>query len=71
MAHIDEVGKFWIVTYPRKNSKLADICFEMDVIGLIRQVLGGLSENEIAAVYQSKAAAHLCANRLLNTLPRN
>jgi hypothetical protein len=56
---------FWVVTRPTENSELVDICFECGFAGLMRQVLGGLTEDEIVGVYADEEQAKEAAAKLL------
>lgn len=47
---LDEVGEFWVVTEPSKNSTLDDILFSTDVFGFVLQFKGGLRGEEILIV---------------------
>ena len=60
-----KIERFWVVTKPGPVSVLADVCFETDAKGLCRQVLGGLGENEIHALYTGRGEAEKEAKRLL------
>ena len=62
---INEVGKFWVVTKATKVSTLADIMFEIDPIGLARQFLGGLKEEEVLGIYKKKGTAKRHADQEL------
>lgn len=62
---VDQVGNFWIVTFPSDVSELADICWKIDVLGLIRQVNGGLRMENICGIYWSEAPAKEHAEKLL------
>jgi hypothetical protein len=65
MKAIDQIGYFWIVTFPNSVSELADICWDTNINGLIRQVNGGLKEEAIAGIYQNESQAKLHAEKLL------
>lgn len=53
----DTLGKFFIVTKPSKNSKLEDILVEVDLLGFLRQLKGGLTEEEIIGVFSLRGSA--------------
>lgn len=62
----DEVGRFWIVTYPwSKDTKLVDMLFETDIAGIGNQFRGGLESDDIHGVYKDKAKAEVDAMRLM------
>ena len=60
-----KIERFWIVTRPGPESVLADVCFETDAKGLCRQVMGGLGENDIHALYTGRREAGKEAKRIL------
>ncbi|MCX5784615.1 MAG: hypothetical protein NTX59_02905 [Elusimicrobia bacterium] len=60
-----KITKFWVVTKPGPESVLADICFEADAKGLARQFRGGLSEDDIHALYTGRGEAEKDAKRIL------
>jgi len=55
--------KFWCVTYPTRDSELADICFETSLRSIERQIKGGLTIAENPTIFteraEAEAAAHL------------
>ena len=61
----DQVGRFWVVTLPTDLSELNDILFETDLLGIMRQTLGGLKEEDIAGIYCDHDTALACACKLL------
>jgi hypothetical protein len=63
---VDEIGRFWVVTKPTKNSELGDIFFETDLFGFVLQMKGGLKENEIIGVYKNEGKAKKEAEKLLS-----
>jgi len=62
MSRLDLI---WVVTAPRKGSQLADIVFSATPTELIRQVRGGLSENEEPAFFDNTGDAVLEGTRRL------
>lgn len=48
---------FWVVTIPNKNSTIEDIVFVTNSQGLVRQVKGGLTENEMYGIYTEEYGA--------------
>ena len=61
-----KVKKLWIVTKPTPDSELSDILFETDMEGLERQFRGGLTPEEIFAVYIDEGEASIDAIMLLD-----
>jgi hypothetical protein len=61
--------RFWLVTKPSPVSELCDVCFPCTFDGMIRQVRGGLQEDEIVAVYADEGEARKAAERLLGRFP--
>lgn len=53
----DTLGKFFIVTKPSKKSKLEDILIELDLPGFMKQLKGGLTEEEIIGVFSLRGSA--------------
>jgi hypothetical protein len=64
---VDEVGKFWVVTYPTINSLIQDICFESDVVYFANQMRGGLEMEEVYGFYKNEFDATKKAKELLNS----
>ena len=62
----DNVGLFWVVTFPKRDSVLQDILFQTDICGMHLQYLGGLKDEEIEGFYKSKEKATKLAKSLLN-----
>ena len=60
------ITSFYIVTKPKHNSTLDDICFMTNAGGLILQGRGGLEPDEIFGMYTEKDEAETVANELLN-----
>ena len=59
------ITSFWIVTKPKHNSTLEDICFMTNAGGLILQGRGGLEPDEIYGMYTDKDEAETAATALL------
>lgn len=64
----DEIGKFWVVVVPTKNSIMEDVLFETDVFGLALQLRGGLGGDEIWGLYKNKQKALKEAGKLIASL---
>ena len=62
---IDEIGKFWVVTKPTRNSTMADIVFEADVKYMMNQCRGGLDEEDIMSIFKTKEPAEKLGGELL------
>jgi hypothetical protein len=59
----------WIVTTPYDNeSTLQDICFSCDAYTLMLQFRGGLSSDNIEAMFSTKEEAEVCALKLLDNV---
>lgn len=65
---VDEIGKFWVVTKPTKNSELVDILFETDLFGFVLQMKGGLKEDEVLGFYKNKEKAKKMAEKILQRI---
>ena len=65
MKNYDEVGEFWVVTTPTKDSELGDICFKADIKRIILQAKGGLESSEIKGIFKGQATAKNYAKKLL------
>jgi hypothetical protein len=61
--------RFWVVTKPSPASELCDVCFPCTFDRLIRQVRGGLQEDEIVGIYANENEARQAAERLLGRFP--
>ena len=59
------ITSFYIVTKPKRNSTLEDICFMTYAGGLILQGRGGLEPDEIYGMYLDKTEAKNAALGLL------
>jgi len=54
---IDEVGKFFIVERPTKDSEMEDVVYELSLPEFALQVKGGLDIKNILGVYKQKSDA--------------
>ena len=54
---IDEVGKFFIVEKPGKDSEMEDVVYELSLPEFALQVKGGLDIKNILGVYKQKSDA--------------
>lgn len=61
----DEIGKFFVVTSPNKDSTKEDILFESDVFHFSNQVKGGLSLDNVMGLYKNKSDANRIATEAL------
>jgi hypothetical protein len=61
----DQVGEFWVETHPTADSTLADCCFSTDISGLVVQVQGGLTQEEVAGFFTKRADAEKLARSLM------
>ncbi len=50
----DNIGEFFVVTKPSGQSELADIFFKSDVVGMMRQSLGGLKHKDVVGIFPKK-----------------
>jgi hypothetical protein len=62
---LDEVGKFFVVTKPFKDSTKEDIMFESDVFHFANQIRGGLEFEEVLGIYKQKSDANRRATEVL------
>lgn len=63
--NITPTTKFWVVTKPTKDSTLADILFESDLLYLSVQFRGGLAPSDIICIYEEEELATNIALGLL------
>lgn len=54
---VDEIGKFFIVERPTKDSEMEDVVYELDLPAFALQIKGGLDVNNILGVYKQKSDA--------------
>ena len=62
---VDEIGKFYVVEKPTKNSELSDTFFETDLFEFVLQMKGGLEKSEIHGIYKTEGKAKSQATKLL------
>jgi hypothetical protein len=55
------IERFWVVTDPAPISEVVDILFECDVAGFIRQIKGGLSEQDHPTFHADRSSAEAYA----------
>ena len=55
------IERFWVVTDPTPASEIVDILFECDAPSFIRQIKGGLSEENRPTFYADRASAEVDA----------
>ena len=53
----DEIGKFFIVEKPTKDSEMDDVVYELDLPAFALQIKGGLDIKNILGVYKQKSDA--------------
>jgi len=68
---VDEVGKFYVVEKPTKNSELSDVFFETDLFEFVLQMKGGLEKSEIHGIYKTEGKAKSQATKLLKDRDAN
>ena len=54
---VDEVGKFFIVEKPTKDSEMVDVVYELSLPEFALQIKGGLDVKNILGVYKQKSDA--------------
>ena len=62
---VDEVGKFFVVEKPKKNSEIEDVVWECDLPMFALQVKGGLEVKNILGVYKQKSDARKAGTEAL------
>jgi len=55
---VDEIGKFFIVEKPTKDSEMEDVVYELTLPEFALQVKGGLDVKNILGVYKQKSDAN-------------
>ena len=55
---VDEIGKFFIVEKPTKDSEMVDVVYELTLPEFALQVKGGLDVKNILGVYKQKSDAN-------------
>ena len=67
---IDEIGVFWVVTKPTKDSTIADCCFSSTINNMIIQKQGGLKQEEIIGFFKDKEHAEIKAKELISNISK-
>ena len=62
---VDEVGKFFVVEKPSKDSTKDDILFQSDIFYFANQIKGGLNTEDVVGIYKNKSDANRIATELL------
>ena len=62
---VDEIGKFFIVEKPDKNSGIDDVVYESTLADFALQVKGGLKTEDILGVYKQKSDARRAGTEAL------
>lgn len=62
---IDEIGKFFIVEKPTKDSEMDDVVWECDLPTFALQIKGGLEIKNILGVYKQKSDARRAGTEAL------
>jgi Arc/MetJ-type ribon-helix-helix transcriptional regulator len=62
---VDEVGKFFVVEKPSKDSTKDDILFQSDIFYFANQIKGGLKSENVVGLYKNKSDANRIATELL------
>lgn len=55
---VDEIGKFFIVEKPTKDSEMEDVVYELTLPEFALQIKGGLEIKNILGVYKQKSDAN-------------
>ena len=61
----DEIGKFFVVTSPYKDSTKEDILFDSDIFHFANQVKEGLKLHDVIGLYKNKSDANRIATEAL------
>ena len=62
---VDEIGKFFIVEKPTKDSEMDDVVWECDLPTFALQIKGGLDVKNILGVYKQKSDARRAGTEAL------
>jgi len=62
---VDEVGKFFIVEKPGKDSEMEDVVYELSLPEFALQIKGGLDVKNILGVYKQKSDARRAGTEAL------
>lgn len=65
-----KLDKIWMVTKPKKESELVDVCAEIEMEKLYLQYLGGLREDEVVGFFTHKEEAVKVARALMRMRPK-
>jgi len=68
---IDQVGDFFVVIHPSKDSTLQDVLFKADIFDMVLQFRGGLAGKEIAGIYKTEEPARAEAVKLMKAIGIN
>jgi len=63
---VDEIGKFFIVEKPTKDSEMEDVVYELDLPSFALQIKGGLDVKNILGIYKQKLDAKRAGSEALN-----
>ena len=61
----DEIGKFFIVEKPTKNSEMEDVVYELDLPEFALQIKGGLDVKNILGIFKDKLGAKRAGSEAL------
>jgi len=62
---VDEIGKFFIVEKPGKDSEMEDVVYELSLPEFALQIKGGLEIKNILGVYKQKSDARRAGTEAL------
>ena len=62
---VDEIGKFFIVEKPTKDSEIEDVVYELSLPEFALQIKGGLEVKNILGVYKQKSDARRAGTEAL------
>ena len=62
---VDEIGKFFIVEKPTKDSEMEDVVYELTLPEFALQIKGGLEVKNILGVYKQKSDARRAGTEAL------
>jgi hypothetical protein len=62
---VDEIGKFFIVEKPTKDSEIEDVVYELSLPEFALQIKGGLEIKNILGVYKQKSDARRAGTEAL------
>ena len=64
---VDEIGKFFIVEKPTKDSEIEDVVYELTLPEFALQIKGGLEIKNILGVYKQKSDANRAGTEAMKT----